>query len=91
MRGGGGRLLLVVLGVLLAIALLLFRGRLGELGARLRLAFVLVATVLLVSLCVRSALGQGLPWTAFALLVLLPCVALAWRDLLAPRKPPPAR
>lgn len=86
MRGGGGRPLLVALGVLLALVLLLYRGRLRELGRRLQLAFVLFATVMLLSLAVRAAQGQGLPWTAAALLLLSPSVVLAWRDLLRPRE-----
>lgn len=86
---GAGRPVAIALALLAAAGLLVFRGRLRELGLRLRLAFLLVATVLCGSLLVRGLQAEGdrrlVALAAFA--VVAPCVALAWRDLLVRRQP----
>ena len=72
----------LVLVVLAGAALLLARPVLKELGRRLRLAFLLILTVLAVSLLVRALRGEAVAWTAGAFAVVAPCLALAWRDYL---------
>jgi hypothetical protein len=84
---GSGRAAAIVLALLAGASLLVFRGRLRELGLRLRLAFLAVVTVLCASMLVRGLLSEGdrrlLALAAFA--VVAPCVVLAWRDFLRPR------
>ena len=84
---GSGRVAAIVLVLLAGASLLVFRGRLRELGLRLRLAFLAVVTVLCASMLVRGLLSEGdrrlLALAAFA--VVAPCVVLAWRDFLRPR------
>ena len=84
---GSGRVAAIVLALLAGASLLVFRGRLRELGLRLRLAFLAVVTVLCASMLVRGLLSEGdrrlLALAAFA--VVAPCVVLAWRDFLRPR------
>lgn len=82
-----GRAAAIGLAILAAAGLLASRGRLRELGLRLRLAFLAVVTVLGVSLLVRGLAEEGerrlYALAAFALVA--PCVVLAWRDLLRRR------
>ena len=84
---GSGRVAAIVLALLAGASLLVFRGRLRELGLRLRLAFLAVVTVLCASMLVRGLLSEGdrrlFALAAFA--VVAPCVVLAWRDFLRPR------
>jgi len=84
---GSGRVAAIVLALLAGASLLVFRGRLRELGLRLRLAFLAVVTVLCASMLVRGLLSEGdrrlFALAAFA--VVAPCVVLAWRDFLGPR------
>jgi hypothetical protein len=84
---GSGRAAAIVLALLAGASLLVFRGRLRELGIRLRLAFLAIVTVLGASMLVRGLLSDGdrrvFALAAFA--VVAPCVVLAWRDFL--RKP----
>ena len=84
---GSGRAAAIVLALLAGASLLVFRGRLRELGLRLRLAFLAVVTVLCASMLVRGLLSEGdrrlFALVAFA--VVAPCVVLAWRDFLRPR------
>ncbi|MBK9090294.1 MAG: hypothetical protein IPL90_15090 [Holophagales bacterium] len=84
---GSGRAAVIVLAVLAAAGLLVFRGRLRDLALRLRLAFLAVVTVLCASMLVRGLLSEGdarlFALAAFA--VVAPCVVLAWRDFLRPR------
>jgi len=79
---GSGRAAAVFLALLAGASLLVFRGRLRELGIRLRLAFLAIVTVLCASMLVRGLLAEGdarlLALAAFA--VVAPCVVLAWRD-----------
>ncbi len=84
---GSGRATLIVLAVLAAASLLVFRGRLRELGIRLRLAFLAVVTILCASMLVRGLLSEGNPrfFALVAFVVVAPCVVLAWRDFLRPR------
>ena len=84
---GSGRAAAIVLALLAGASLLVFRGRLRELGVRLRLAFLATVTVLCASMLVRGLLSEGdrrvFALAAFA--VVAPCVVLAWRDFF--RKP----
>ena len=84
---GSGRAAVIVLAVLAAAGLLVFRGRLRELGIRLRLAFLAIVTVLCASMLVRGLLSEGDPrlFALGAFAVVAPCVGLAWRDFLRPR------
>lgn len=79
---GSGRAAAIVLALLAGASLLVFRGRLRELGIRLRLAFLATVTVLCASMLVRGLLSEGdrrvFALAAFA--VVAPCVVLAWRD-----------
>lgn len=83
---GSGRATVIVLAVLVAASLLVFRGRLRELGIRLRLAFLAVVTILCASMLVRGLLSEGNPrlFALVAFVVVAPCVVLAWRDFLRP-------
>ena len=78
-----GRAAAIVLALLAAAGLLLWRGRLRELAVRLRLAFLLAASVLCGSILVRGLQAEGdrRLYTLAAFAVVAPCVALAWRDL----------
>lgn len=80
---GSGRAAAIVLALLAAAGLLLWRGRLRELAVRLRLAFLLAASVLCGSILVRGLQAEGdrRLYTLAAFVVVAPCVALAWRDL----------
>lgn len=80
---GSGRAAAIVLALLAAAGLLLWRGRLRELAVRLRLAFLLAASVLCGSILVRGLQAEGdrRLYTLAAFAVVAPCVALAWRDL----------
>ena len=84
---GAGRPVAIALAFLAATGLLVFRGRLRELGLRLRLAFLLSATVLCGSLLYRGLQAEGdrrlVALASFA--VVAPCVGLAWRDVLVRR------
>jgi hypothetical protein len=84
---GSGRAAAIAVLLLAGAGLLLSRGRLRDLGLRLRLAFLAIVSVLCASLLVRGVLAEGdtrlVALVAFA--VVAPCVALAWRDFLAPR------
>ena len=84
---GSGRAAAILLVLLAGAGLLLSRGRLRDLGLRLRLAFLAIVSVLCASLLVRGVLSEGdrrlVALAAFA--VVAPCVALAWRDFLARR------
>lgn len=84
---GSGRAAAIVLALLAAAGLLLGRVRLRELALRLRLAFLLVATVLCGSILVRGlqAEGERRIYALGAFAIVAPCVALAWRDALRPR------
>jgi hypothetical protein len=81
---GSGRAAVIVLAVLAAASLLVYRGRLRELGIRLRLVFLAIVTVLCASMLVRGLLSQGDPrlFALGAFVILAPCVILAWRDFL---------
>ena len=80
---GSGRAAAIVLALLAAAGLLLWRGRLRELAVRLRLAFLLAASVLCGTILVRGLQAEGdrRIYTLVAFAVVAPCVALAWRDL----------
>lgn len=84
---GSGRAAAILLALLAAAGLLVWRGRLRELALRLRLAFLLVATVLCGSILVRGlqADGDRQLYALAAFAIVAPCVALAWRDALRPR------
>lgn len=84
---GSGRAAAIVLALLAAAGLLVWRGRLRELALRLRLAFLLVASVLCGSILVRGlqADGDRRLYALAAFAIVAPCVALAWRDALRPR------
>ena len=84
---GAGRAAAIVLALLAAAGLLVWRGRLRELALRLRLAFLLVATVLCGSILVRGlqAEGERRLYALGAFAIVAPCVALAWRDLFRSR------
>jgi uncharacterized protein involved in response to NO len=79
---GSGRAAAIVLALLAAAGLLVWRGRLRELALRLRLAFLLVATVLCGSILVRGLQAEGdrRLYALVAFAIVAPCVALAWRD-----------
>lgn len=81
---GSGRAAAIVLALLAGASLVVFRGRLRELGIRLRLAFLAVVTVLCASMLVRGLLSEGdrRVYALAAFAVVAPCVALAWRDFL---------
>ena len=84
---GSGRAGAIAVLLLAGAGLLLSRGRLRDLGLRLRLAFLAIVSVLCASLLVRGLLAEGdtrlVALVAFA--VVAPCVALAWRDFLVRR------
>jgi uncharacterized protein involved in response to NO len=84
---GSGRVAAILLALLTGVGLLLFRGRLGELARRFRLAFLAIVTVLCGSMLVRGLHAEGdrrfVALAAFA--VVAPCVVLAWRDFLRSR------
>lgn len=84
---GSGRAAAIVLALLAAAGLLLWRGRLRELAVRLRLAFLLAASVLCGSILVRGLQAEGdrRLYSLAAFAVVAPCVALAWRDLFRSR------
>ena len=79
---GSGRVAAILLALLAAAGLLDFRGRLRELALRLRLAFLLAATVLCGSILVRGLQAEGNRrlYSLGAFAIVAPCVALAWRD-----------
>ena len=81
---GSGRAAAIVLALLAGASLLVFRGRLRELGIRLRLAFLAIVTVLCASMLVRGLLSEGdrRVYALAAFAVVAPCVLLAWRDFL---------
>ena len=81
---GSGRAAAVFLALLAGASLLVFRGRLRELGIRLRLAFLAIVTVLCTSMLVRGLLSEGdrRVYALAAFAVVAPCVLLAWRDFL---------
>jgi hypothetical protein len=81
---GSGRAAAIVLALLAGASLVVFRGRLRELGIRLRLAFLAVVTVLCASMLVRGLLSDGdrRVYALAAFAVIAPCVLLAWRDFL---------
>jgi len=84
---GSGRVAAIALAFLAAVGLLLSRGKLRELGLRLRLAFLAIVTVLIASVLVRGLLAEGdrRLYALGAFAVVAPCVLLAWRDFLRRR------
>jgi len=84
---GSGRVAAIALAFLAAVGLLLSRGKLRELGLKLRLAFLAIVTVLCTSMLVRGLYSEGdrRLYSLAAFAVVAPCVLLAWRDFLRPR------